>query len=184
MPKPSVGDIIRLSDLLPLFDLLDNNTSKGHIGQIIFYSNNISPQNTLICDGSEISRDTYSELFNVIGTIYGEGDSVTTFNLPDLRDQWILCAGTEHETGEIVEEGLPNITGGTSQAGVTSDFSGYGAFISGQNSGRYTFTAGSAGDVYPQRAFSFDASRSSAVYGASDHVTPKSIVLTPCIIYE
>ena len=181
MPKPSVGDIIRLSDLLPLFDLLDNNTSKGHIGQIIFYSNNISPQNTLICDGSEISRDTYSELFNVIGTIYGEGDSVTTFNLPDLRDQWILCAGTTHETGEKVEEGLPNITGGSSAAGVTENFAGYGAFRTGPATGVFF---GTGGATYPQHNFDFDASRSSAVYGASDHVTPKSMVLTPCIIYE
>ena len=182
MPKPSVGDIIRLSDLLPLFDLLDNNTSKGHIGQIIFYSNNISPQNTLICDGSEISRDTYSELFNVIGTIYGEGDSVTTFNLPDLRDQWILCAGTEHETGENIEEGLPNITGVTGGSNGYCYSGGGGAFLgSGPRGYIPQIQAKNPGNC---SVLNIDASCSSAVYGASDHVTPKSIVLTPCIIYE
>ena len=175
MPRPSVGDIIRLSDLLPLFDLLDNNTSKGYIGQIIFYSNNISPQNTLICDGSEISRDTYSELFNIIGTIYGEGDSVTTFNLPDLRDQWILCAGTEHEAGAEVAEGLPNITGEI----IAISGYGTGAFLS-YGTHAYTCPPGGQGFYYTN----FAASRVSAIYGASDHVTPKSIVLTPCIIYE
>ena len=175
MPKPSVGDIIRLSDLLPLFDLLDNNTSKGYIGQIIFYSNNISPQNTLICDGSEISRDTYSELFNIIGTIYGEGDSVTTFNLPDLRDQWILCAGTEHEAGAEVAEGLPNITGEI----ITISGYGTGAFLS-YGTSAYNCSTGGQGFYHTN----FAASRVSAIYGASTHVTPKSIVLTPCIIYE
>lgn len=36
-------------------------------------------------DGREISRETYSKLFEVIGTAYGGGDGSTTFNLPDLR---------------------------------------------------------------------------------------------------
>ena len=43
------------------------------------------PGGYLVCDGSTISRTEYSELFNVIGTIYGSGDGSTTFNLPDLK---------------------------------------------------------------------------------------------------
>jgi microcystin-dependent protein len=39
----------------------------------------------LICDGSEISRTTYSLLFTAIGTTYGDGDGSSTFNVPDLR---------------------------------------------------------------------------------------------------
>ena len=39
----------------------------------------------LVCDGSEVSRATYSDLFAVIGTDYGEGDGSTTFNLPDIQ---------------------------------------------------------------------------------------------------
>lgn len=41
------------------------------------------PSNWLVCDGSAVSRETYSDLFNVIGTSYGEGDGQTTFNLPN-----------------------------------------------------------------------------------------------------
>ena len=37
-----------------------------------------------VCDGSEISRDQYAELFEVIGTTYGPGNGSTTFNLPNL----------------------------------------------------------------------------------------------------
>ena len=80
---PNIGDIIYLSDLLPLFDLLNHN-SNYIIGQIIAVPFNSAPSRTLICDGSEISRDTYSELFTAIGTIYGEGDGSTTFNIPIL----------------------------------------------------------------------------------------------------
>ena len=52
------------------------------IGFVGAYSGITAPTNWLMCDGSEISRITYSELFNVLGTKYGEGDGSTTFNLP------------------------------------------------------------------------------------------------------
>lgn len=39
----------------------------------------------LLCDGSAVSRTTYSSLFAIIGTTYGAGNGSTTFNLPDLR---------------------------------------------------------------------------------------------------
>jgi microcystin-dependent protein len=41
--------------------------------------------NYLLCDGSAISRTTYSSLYSTIGTTYGAGDTVTTFNIPDTR---------------------------------------------------------------------------------------------------
>ena len=56
------------------------------IGSMIpFGSQNNIPSNWKICDGSAISRETYAELFNIIGTSYGAGDGSTTFNLPDKR---------------------------------------------------------------------------------------------------
>lgn len=56
------------------------------IGSMIPYgSQNNIPSNWKICDGSAISRTDYAELFNVIGTSYGEGDGSTTFNLPNKK---------------------------------------------------------------------------------------------------
>ena len=43
------------------------------------------PNGYMFCDGSAISRTTYSELFSLIGTSYGSGDGSTTFNLPNLK---------------------------------------------------------------------------------------------------
>ena len=54
-----------------------------------FSHENANTEKYLHCDGSEISRTTYSELFNVIGTLYGSGNGSTTFNLPDLRGQFL-----------------------------------------------------------------------------------------------
>lgn len=47
----------------------------------------------VICDGRSLSRDTYNELFNIIGTTYGS-NSVTTFNLPDCRGRVLGGSGT------------------------------------------------------------------------------------------
>lgn len=55
------------------------------IGTIMAYSASASLTNWLICDGSAVSRTTYSSLFSLIGTAYGVGNNSTTFNLPDLR---------------------------------------------------------------------------------------------------
>ncbi len=43
------------------------------------------PAGWLLCDGSEVSRTVYVALFNAIGGLWGNGDNITTFNLPDLR---------------------------------------------------------------------------------------------------
>ena len=56
------------------------------IGSMIPYgSQNNVPSNWKICDGSEVSRTTYADLFSVIGTSYGAGDGSTTFNLPNKK---------------------------------------------------------------------------------------------------
>lgn len=44
-----------------------------------------APSGWLICDGSAVSRTTYADLFAVIGTTYGAGDSSTTFNIPNFK---------------------------------------------------------------------------------------------------
>jgi hypothetical protein len=45
------------------------------------------PAGYLPCDGFEVSRTTYANLFSVVGVYFGEGDNTTTFNLPNLEDQ-------------------------------------------------------------------------------------------------
>jgi microcystin-dependent protein len=61
------------------------------------YDDNL-PDGWLLCDGSAVSRDDYSELFAIIGTLYGEGDGSTTFNLPDLRGRVVVGSGDGDDT--------------------------------------------------------------------------------------
>jgi microcystin-dependent protein len=64
-----------------------------------------APAGYLLCDGSAISRTTYSSLFDAIGTAYGAGDNSTTFNIPNLRGRVPVgfdSSQTEFDTlGEI-----------------------------------------------------------------------------------
>src|SRR6266704_2237463 len=54
-------------------------------GVILHYAGSAAPTNWLICDGTAVSRATFAALFAIIGTTYGAGDGVNTFNLPDMR---------------------------------------------------------------------------------------------------
>ena len=47
------------------------------------------PAGWLLCDGSAVSRSTYSNLYDAIGVSWGTGDNATTFNLPDLRGMFL-----------------------------------------------------------------------------------------------
>lgn len=57
------------------------------VGAIMPFGSDTVPDNWLLCDGSAVSREDYQQLFNTIGTTFGQGDGFTTFNLPDLRDR-------------------------------------------------------------------------------------------------
>ena len=59
------------------------------IGQVSFFTMNTAPTGWLKCNGAAISRTTYAKLFAVTGTTYGVGNGSTTFNLPDLRGDFI-----------------------------------------------------------------------------------------------
>ncbi len=79
---------------LPTFDF-----DKIPVGTILPFSGSTIPPKFLLCDGSEISRITYSDLFNVIGTTYGSGDGSTTFNLPNLKGK--VPAGLDTSQSEF-----------------------------------------------------------------------------------
>ncbi len=51
----------------------------------------------LVCDGRAISRQTYSALFELIGTTFGSGDGQTTFNLPNAQGR-VLGSVTSNNT--------------------------------------------------------------------------------------
>lgn len=61
----------------------------GIVSQVSYFASTNAPSGWLKCNGDAVSRTTYSALFAVIGTIWGAGDNATTFNLPDLRGEFV-----------------------------------------------------------------------------------------------
>lgn len=63
------------------------------VGTVLPFAGNIEPEGFLFTEGQEVLRNAYPGLFAAIGTTYGEGDGVTTFNLPDYREMVLVGAG-------------------------------------------------------------------------------------------
>ena len=161
--------------------LVKSETAPRMIGEIKYFAMNTPPSHCLACDGSAVSRTTYAALFAAIGTTWGAGDGSSTFNLPDLRNEWVQGAGT-NAVGADIAEGLPNIWGHQDSDYHLDTADAYGAFYFLHTS-TYYYQRENAGTATPAD-LAFDASRANAIYGASDHVTPKSKALKACIIYE
>lgn len=58
-------------------------------GEVAWFARNTAPTGYLKANGAAVSRTTYVTLFTAIGTTFGAGDGSTTFNLPDLRGEFI-----------------------------------------------------------------------------------------------
>ncbi|MFB0827126.1 tail fiber protein [Chromobacterium violaceum] len=58
-------------------------------GQVAFFAMSAPPQGWLKANGAAVSRKDYPSLFAALGTYYGAGDGSTTFNLPDLRGEFV-----------------------------------------------------------------------------------------------
>lgn len=73
--------------LVPINTGNDSTPTGGvPVGVTMSYACETEPVGWLICDGREVSRTQYADLFNCIGTKYGAGNNVSTFNIPNIHD--------------------------------------------------------------------------------------------------
>lgn len=153
-----------------------NSKAGAVVGSIIAYAGTTIPSGYLLCDGSAISRTTYSALFSAIGTTYGAGDGNSTFNIPNLTDRFLEGNGTGY-----IEVGLPNITGTIN----SSSNSVYGGTSTGalKSSTSYSWCAGTQGTWQGNYSatLTLNASNSSSIYGNSSTVQPAACKCYFCI---
>ena len=175
---------MNIQDGTAKFRVRDKGTDRVPTGIVEFFAGSKAPKGWLVCDGSAVSRTDYDELFEVIGTTYGEGDGSTTFNLPNLIDRF---AEGGKSVGTKKEAGLPNITGSAEEHCLTNcpqDSSQQ--YADGALSWEIAkhITGNSDGVSSPKNyGLHFDASKSNPIYGASDTVQPPALVLLPIIKY-
>lgn len=110
----------------------------------------------LLCNGSQISRTVYSDLFNVIKTSFGGGDGSTTFTLPDYRGCFLRGLGGNSQANVYTKQGdaIRNITGTCASGGGIADATTNSGAFRQTNVGSFSY--GTYGTVL---GATFDASR-------------------------
>lgn len=73
-------------------------------GVVGYFAASAAPAGWLKANGAAVSRTAYALLFASIGTTYGAGDGSTTFNLPELRGEFLRCLsdGRAVDTGRAL----------------------------------------------------------------------------------
>jgi hypothetical protein len=166
--------------------------STAYVGEIFWYPKKSPPPYCLYCDGSAIDREDYAELFAVIGTDFGEGDGSTTFNLPDMRGEFVrgydpgnardpsgsTRAFGKHQEATLIPQGgswrgesigvtrvyMPQPSSNNSGFAPLNYDGAYGEVVNSVFSTTYSTNSGSARQAYAK-------------------VRPANISLLPCIRY-
>ena len=120
---------------------------------IVPWSSASVPSGFLECDGTAVSRSTYSALFAIVGTTYGAGDGATTFAVPDLQDNTpVGKSGTKalaSTGGANTVSSTGNVGGSTANASLsTAQLASHShsvPVVNSQTGAGSTIQAGSAG---------------------------------------
>ena len=166
-------------------------TGASFTGAVMYFAMSGPPTGWVKANGAALNRTTYAELFTAIGTTFGSGDGSTTFNVPDLRGEFLraLDDGAGIDTGRTL---------GSTQSAANLEhghYVGTGSFTSGGggNGGAY-----SAGDAYRQinanistyryggvntTVYPTDSNALKAQNDGGSEARPRNIALLACIKY-
>lgn len=151
-------------------------------GTVIPFAGSVIPNGWLLCNGAEVSKTTYADLYAVIGDGYGTASS-GKFKLPNVTDR-VVQGGS---VGSYKEAGLPNITGTVNFHGVTGPNYIWRAFDCFSPHSYYEDYK-LIGEVEPDSEGSygelkFNASNSNSIYGNSSTVQPPAVCMNYIIKY-
>jgi len=94
------------------------------IGAILPFAGGTPPDGYLLCDGAEIERSKFTDLFDVIGVIYNGAAPLVgagTFRLPDLRGRFALGKDNMDNAGTVPTPAGPYVDAGGGTAGRVPD---------------------------------------------------------------
>jgi len=121
-------------------------------GYVLAFATSAVPAGFLECNGAALSRTVYASLFAILGTTYGVGDGSTTFNIPDLRGEFIrgFDNGRGVDAGRVVgsnqaEDIAPHVHNIAGSAGLFNAAGGTGIQTVSGNTTTTTYNAGNIG---------------------------------------
>lgn len=126
-------------------DIASNINLACPVGAVLPFAGSAAPSGWVICNGAQVSRTAYPQLYALIGTTYGTGNGSTTFNLPDLRGKFPVGAG-----GSGYADTLAN-TGGSPHAIIPNHNHSYVDYVRNNDGisspGTYGLGPGYSGNV-------------------------------------
>lgn len=159
---------------------------KAEAGDIVAWPLATARPGSLICDGSAVSRTTYAALYARIGTMYGSGNGATTFNLPDLRGEFLrgVASGSSSDPDRSARtnrgDGTAGDNVGTKQPHAIQDHA-------------HSVRAGSGtGGANTRPSYATTFSSSTLISGAAEAMSqgsistetrPRNVAVTFCIVY-
>lgn len=155
-------------------------------GMVAFFARASAPAGWLVCDGSLVSRAAYPALFAAVGVVFGAGDGVSTFGLPDLRGEFVrgLDGGRGVDAGRVLgsvqsSQNLAHSHGASSgAAGVHSHQVGYG---SQSEYGTVLMGVGSPGAYVNTAAAGGHSHAVTVAASGGGEARPRNVALLPCI---
>lgn len=158
------------------------------VGLVGFFPLSTAFPGWLKCNGAAVSRTSYSALFAAIGTSFGVGDGSTTFNLPDLRGEFVrgFDDGRGIDSGRVLGslqlDALQNMTGVISwhnNASATTVHSETGVFGRQGTNSSYAIPP-TTGGATSASGTTFDAS---LVARTATETRGRNVALLACIKY-
>lgn len=136
-------------EMIHLFDGTNKRGPPGYNvprGTIITHmSTSNFPTGWLPCWGQSISRTSYSKLFELLGTTFGNGDGTTTFNLPDLRGRTIVGCGSG---SSLTARNVGQTGGSENQTLSESNMPAHSHTGTTSTSGEHTHSSNATGSPY------------------------------------
>ncbi|ARQ78374.1 hypothetical protein BRW84_06955 [Oxalobacter formigenes OXCC13] len=149
-------------------------------GSVHYFATQTPPDGYLVANGALVSRTVYARLFSAIGTTFGEGDGGSTFQLPDLRGEFLR--GWDAARNLDPERGFGTVQGDAIR-NIIGTFGGNDQerrFLSGPFYYIGTDGGGKTGSSNGTDNFGFDASR---VVPTANENRPHNVALLACIKY-
>lgn len=155
-------------------------------GMVLFFATAAAPVGWLICNGATVSRADFPILYSAVGEMYGAGDGISTFKLPDLRGEFLRGA----DLGRGIDSGraLGSFQIGQNEShthGMSADGGHvHSSEIFNSGGGSYplkigsTWPAGVAGTVSTSSA---GVHAHSIGYQGGGESRPRNLALLPCI---
>ncbi|MBC05730.1 phage tail protein [Thalassospira sp.] len=146
-------------------------------GSVFWFGAEDPPTGSLVADGSAISRTTYSDLFAAYGVVFGAGDGSTTFNIPDLRGEFIRGwdDGRGVDSGRVFGASQLDQMQGHRHGTIGGD-----SFVVNTGGGIYAAGGAGGGDSATGSPVS-DTTNGTPRTGSETR--PRNVALLPCVKY-